>query len=479
MRTVRRYALPVPEWCRVQWASEDARAVWQKRISAVVAAWSATERASVGALRETCLQSASPDALPQIAALAASRGLVVLPLSRQRETGGDYQAGAPGEPAQGEPWSYRIAITTRPAASAFAEAWREGDDEAIGTLLCFPDCCRAFFREVWIDGGWIDTTWPMAGSVESAEVVVAGPLECNILLRWLGVRAVPHLPCSFECERTREFGRSMIDLMASGFPEEAGWLVELLESPVEWSALHGIALIKTPIATVSAKTDATPERLVVRRKGSVYPEAGARGLRFPYHRDPESIRRQDREETDPHDDHQLWTDNGFASREAMEVAHAVISTVAPEPPLDVLDIGCGNGVLAISLAGGGEARGVEVDRERAARAERRGVRVAKTDLWDIIDDEVASWDGKTSPIDGVDLILLMPGRLLEGPPDLRDKAIGWLRASEADLLVYAYGDWLTRHGDLRGLCAAAGMEGEIGSGVRSGDDVEAGVWRWA
>jgi hypothetical protein len=56
------------------------------------------------------------------------------------------------------------------------------------------------------------------------------------------------------------------------------------------------------------------------------------------------------------------------------------------------------------------------------------------------------------------LVLLMPGRLLEvgaaRAVALRDR----LRACCDRVLLYAYGDWLTRHGSLAGLAAAAGFQ---------------------
>ena len=66
-----------------------------------------------------------------------------------------------------------------------------------------------------------------------------------------------------------------------GFGAEIEWLGEILGWPLEWSALHGIAEIKTPVLRASARTDATPRKYVVRWEGESYPEGGASGLRFP------------------------------------------------------------------------------------------------------------------------------------------------------------------------------------------------------
>jgi hypothetical protein len=62
------------------------------------------------------------------------------------------------------------------------------------------------------------------------------------------------------------------------------WMLEILDWSVQWSALHGIAEIKTPVLKVSARTDATPAEYVVRRPGGLRPREAASGLGFPYRR---------------------------------------------------------------------------------------------------------------------------------------------------------------------------------------------------
>jgi hypothetical protein len=140
-----------------------------------------------------------------------------------------------------------------------------------------------------VDQRRIDTTWPMASAtaapIDGGPIVeVAGPPEANILWRWMGVRAVPHLPCRFDCPQTAALGRSLVAVgRTGGYGEEMDWLLEILSWPVEWSALHEIAEIKTPVLKLVARTDPTPSKHIVRRLGQTYPAEGARGVAFPYH----------------------------------------------------------------------------------------------------------------------------------------------------------------------------------------------------
>ena len=103
----------------------------------------------------------------------------------------------------------------------------------------------------------------------------------------MGARAVPHLPCSFSCRSTVDFANPLMALGRElGFAAEMEWLEEILNWPASWSALHGIAQVKTPVLKVSTRTDATAHEFVVRRPGARMPDEAAAGLVFPF-RTPE------------------------------------------------------------------------------------------------------------------------------------------------------------------------------------------------
>ena len=68
------------------------------------------------------------------------------------------------------------------------------------------------------------------------------------------------------------------------------WLEEMLDWPAEWSALHGIAELKTGIVKIAYNTDFTPEKVTVRYHGHTLATDGVRGLSFAY-RQPQGRRR--------------------------------------------------------------------------------------------------------------------------------------------------------------------------------------------
>jgi hypothetical protein len=218
----------------------------------------------------------------------AQHHLEVLILDKISARASSYAA-VMSEVRQEEAFNYRVAIGSAIAIEHMKRAWEADDQSELRTLQGYPACCRDFFMEVWIKERFHDTTWPMAFNTASRKerspgvYEVDGPAQCNILLRWLGVRAVPHLPCSFDCQATVERADQLLSLGKEvGYAMEIEWLQEMLEWPVEWSALHGIAEIKTPVVKIAALTDATASKYVVRRRGKTYPSEGVHGLQFPY-----------------------------------------------------------------------------------------------------------------------------------------------------------------------------------------------------
>lgn len=432
----------LPDFTRVTWSSQPARDLWAPRVSRIAQAWEQVEQHAVAAgVKRSCLQNVPPAQLPQATADAAKLGLIALPLA-QVAAGGLYSATS--RPAQdGQPWVYRVTYTTAAHAAQWQEAWARSDDTLIGWLLGYPACCQAFFRRWWVQERMVDLTWPAALGGEDVDpgdgVTLARGFapEANILGRWLGVRLVSHMPCSFGCDESVKIGCAMWAAgNDAGFVDEMAWAKEALAWPTEWSALHGIAEVKTPIWKVLTRTDATASKYSVRFLGRGYPEAAPSGRVFPF---------QPRESVVPivslRRDPTEWTDNGFATRAAMEAAHAIVDRVGLPLHSSVLDLGCGNGRLARRLAGLGMAVGVDQKAPRSHVLDR----FIQASI-----NQVETWRDED-----VDLTVLMPGRLIEDQSSAVREAL-----HGRQVVVYAYGDWLTRYGSLENLTKAAGLPWE-------------------
>ena len=318
----------------------------------------------------------------------------------------------------------------------------------------------------------MDTTWPMAaasGRVDACSVEVAGPPLANILWRWVGARAVPHLPCRTDCEATVAFGEALVAVgRDTGFADEMDWLEEVLSWPVEWSALHGIAEIKTPVLRVSTRTDATPVRYTVQRRGTGFPTEGARGLAPPYqapvkladHRDsrlPAWDRSRGRPAGDPRrlvPPRQRLLDPARDARRP-PAGRRRRGSSARRRAWPVLDLGCGNGALLAELGEavpGVDLWGLEMDPTKVEHAALvlpdHGHQVIAGNMFD---DEL--WrDGSRYA-----LAFVMPGRLLEVDADAAARLRANLDAHCDRILLYAYGDWLTGAGGLASLASDAGF----------------------
>jgi Putative heavy-metal chelation len=150
-----------------------------------------------------------------------------------------------------------------------------------------PACCSAFqeeVRESWAG----DTTLPQALRTAGAEVLdhtvrLPSPGLLNTLWAPLGIRLLPYDPCSMHCEPSQGLAETVIiGARTRGFAKEMDALEDVLSWPVEWSALHGVAEIKTPILKISTSTVATAETYRVQLLSDRQPPHALPGLRFPY-----------------------------------------------------------------------------------------------------------------------------------------------------------------------------------------------------
>ena len=360
---------------RVLWVSREARDVWEPRIKAVSAAWILAERQSVvlGA-RQSALQHVSPDELPSLMVWAAQNGLTVLPLERVKRVNGYQSATSPLAP--GDPFDYKVAITIPERVADWSESWAKSDDDTIGRLLGTPECCRRFFDRIWKQESWFDTSWPMHafrpidGGWGTPTPHMVG---LNMFWRWLGVRSVPHLPCSANCKHSGELAEKMYVAMGA---TERMWKQEILSWPVRYTSYAGQAEITTPILRMNVPTDALADRIEIRYQGSGYPAEGASGVGFPFKNNTQPKKLNFvRKKQNP-------SDNGFTSIEAQTNAHDALIHAMPGGDLGtVIDLGCGDGTLLNRTCALVQI-GIERDESVADKARRNGVFVHTGDCTD-------------------------------------------------------------------------------------------------
>jgi uncharacterized protein len=278
----------LPEFTRINWVSARAQEMYERRCLRVKQVWHEIEwRSVVEGFRRCAVILASPQHFIEQSVVWARYGLSALPFEIQTLTGNTYHNSRQAV-KWGDPIVFRLVIGKSKDVADFRAAFDARDDREIGSLLGYPACCIDFFQTVWTQQQLCDTTWPMALMTVPQQsgrslIEIFGNPETNILWRWMGIRAIPHLPCSFTCEHSTEFSRALTALgRRLGYREEIEWLLQFLNWPVEWTALHGVCEIRSPVFRMSTCTDATASKFTVRLHGAAYPAEGARGVHFPW-----------------------------------------------------------------------------------------------------------------------------------------------------------------------------------------------------
>lgn len=378
MTVLDRLPFVMPEFVRTAWVSPAAQVEWEPRIQLIARAWRELEVLAVLAgVREVALLRRSAEGLAVDAATWNRAGLSYRILGT--EAAQQTYAARSARPKPGAPFVFAIAVSKGERTSEFFSRWTAADSVAMGEMLGYPACCTRAFRTFWETEGLCDNTWLAAGgpsaSAPRVSIAADGPWEARTTWRWLGVRLVPHLPCRFSCEESIALGRKFEQLGTSlGFESEVRWIRELLTMPLRYSALHGVAEVRTPIVKFIANTDPTAREYVVEFTRSELPSqpAGQRTRGTRSYRDG-----LDREIVQLAAKPSWWyEDNGFQTLAAMRRSHAAIKRAAveavraAEPGLRVVvDLGCGNGVLACEIAAATDLQphGVELHPAKLAR----------------------------------------------------------------------------------------------------------------
>ena len=404
----------LPEWTRWAWASMVEREYWKPIFDRLNSLREEIEWLTViEGIRPALYQFVAPHNLLHVNTRAAKHGLVVVPIAQQNKEGNTYSAGSPSGFDPNSPWEYRVLVASKDVLPLILATDNIAqNNEVLGQVLGYPTCCREFFHRTW-GAGQIDTTWEQYAETGDA----AGPVEANMLWRWMGVRWVSHLPCSYQCEATVEIGRKTREMLKRhGYAEEIKALDTILSWPTRWSGVNGIAEIVGPALKISTRTDWAP------------PTDNRRFTRAGKYVKPTE---------------DLWKHNGFSNYAGMITSHAPlldeIKTLVPQGGA-IIDLGCGNGRLL-----------------RTAKLNRPDIKIGGVDIntdaihsvqaglvgkWDASQIQDLKWTDWFAPETTV--ALYCPVRLTEMTPEDAERTRAALAAYKTHL-VYVYGDNLLKH----------------------------------
>jgi hypothetical protein len=404
----------LPDYTRWQWASQAERLWWRPLLQEAEAAFKQLELlAVVDGLRPAAWQFVPHDELVPRSIWAQEHGLVALPTAHTF-LGNSYSSSG----GNGNANSYRVVFTT-PDRAKDVYPWT--DDDKIGELLGFPACCRKAFADTW-GKGQVDSTWEQFSHPD--RLAANGPAfrPAHTMLRWMGIRYVPHMPCHIDCHASTQLAINFHILGGKfGYGDEMRTITEVLKWPIAWSRLFGNAEITTPALRIFTRSDWTAAKQEFCLPGT--------------YNKPDAT---------------LWTDNGFSDPTPMRQAHKVLLATLKDYADQndrVMDLGCGNGLLLRKFkqtTPGVKIAGIDTD---AAVIGRIPVLTGK---WFVDAIESGEWGGWTPSV-----VLLNPGRVLEMEPEQARRVRYWL-SHVPTIILYAYPDWTTTE-SLESLAAKAGF----------------------
>lgn len=285
----------VPPFVRINYASAEIKEKWEPKIRKAEKVYYALELQTViHGIRRATTRHVRPEELDYFVRELARMGLYFLPIHRVGVYKGFAHTMPPVE--DGKPYTFYGVVAKRlEDAELFYDCHKPGDAKidhsTIGDLLGYPKCCQEFFNTVWASG-YIDPVWQQAERLSDeyiktkteTKIVVKDNIyhELSPMLRYIGVRFVPHIPCSLGCEHSAQMVKDWVQLARDLKLDGTDDLINLLHMPISWDALKGIAVIRTPLFKVTTNSVACYPKYVVEKHGDFYPEGVPTGLTFPW-----------------------------------------------------------------------------------------------------------------------------------------------------------------------------------------------------
>jgi len=289
----------MPPFARIVWASKLLKEAWEPRLNKAAKAYHDLEKLTVVHGLRSCHTEHIPQQhmVSQLQSLA-KQGLTFAPI----QAVGSYSGFSHYHPpvVDGKPWAWYGAVGNTPqSAWEFANASSATDESRhlpidhrkIGTLLGYPTCCQDFFSTVW-KAGYMDPVWQEAENCRPENVKKKSqyhirlkstiPYETSVMLRYIGIRILPHIPCSHDCQHSAKMAKDWVQLGRDLKLEGIEDLLEILQFPIEWDCLKGTAYVSTPIFKVETNSVTCYPKHVIQKEGTIYPQNAPKGLKFPW-----------------------------------------------------------------------------------------------------------------------------------------------------------------------------------------------------
>lgn len=184
---------------------------------------------------------------------------------------------------------YCIIAKSVQKAIEYVDAFNAQDWVTMAALRGLPTCCQTFYH-ICSSQNIFDPIWQSAtNSVNEVvkpstrKITVTSCPELNPLLRYLGITMLGYVPHSLHCKPSMTLVSRRVELASSiNLAHQIDVFIEMLSWPMEWSVLHGIAEIKTPLFKLATNSMATLDKWSVQIQGQTSPKEQLKGLVFPY-----------------------------------------------------------------------------------------------------------------------------------------------------------------------------------------------------
>jgi len=275
----------MPAFMRLTWVNDQAAMTWQQRFIDIRKAFQQIAIDSVGQNGRKLAQLSIPiQSLEAWNSLIEKSGLVAMQGAKSNESINGIDL----------PLLQLYIAKEEKILLEYQAAVEKRDIDEMGKLLAYPDCCVSHYKTKIDSTCESDPSWAIIentkGYTPKSLSNVAGFVQreftlkrSNPIYHKLGLMPFFHFPCSFECEHTASLAEEFLKLGCTiGHCTEMDWLKEVLEWPVEWTLLHGIAELKTPVFKMISNAPSTAEKYTLRILGDQFPLFSETGLHFPY-----------------------------------------------------------------------------------------------------------------------------------------------------------------------------------------------------
>lgn len=275
----------LPKYVRTQWATKELKDAWEEKLMLMRRIPSMLDRLAVfKGLRPCAVVRVNDKDMDAFKQEMADNAAFFIPTEKDRGS-----------------WLGVVSLDMMKAyeLSSILKSNNGGADKRAG-MLGVPECCHTFNKETGV-AGYHDATWQYASNASDGNLKKRGETSIRIkrechqhstpMLRSIGIRILPWVPCSPDCQASIHIADELVRLGKEANIQHFDEFLNMLEMPIEWNALKGIAYVSTPLFKIEHDSVTCYPTYIVQKEGTYYPEGAPRGLKFPWNELPGRKRR--------------------------------------------------------------------------------------------------------------------------------------------------------------------------------------------